>query len=123
VSDELVVQALKFAGATRAPYVVSLYVDGVSPIVSITTNAPDARHATMLANATIGALKAAIVVPAGSRGFVTQAVTAPYAAMFVHRSRHGLFAVVGAIAVFALWCAGVLVASSLSRRARGAQPA
>jgi hypothetical protein len=123
VSDELVSQAVKFAGQTRAPYVVSLYADGLSPIVSIGANAPDARRATMLANATIAVLKASIAPPVGSRGFVTETVTAPHAAALVHRSRHALFALVGAIAVFVLWCTAVLLASGLRRRVRGAQPA
>lgn len=124
-SDELVEQAVRFAGVTRAQNVLSLYADGMSPIVAIEANAPDAKRALTLATAARSLLESSLRGRSVSAdgGFVVKTVASPRAKQLSHGSRRGVLAAIGAIALFGLWCVVLVVVTGLAGRARRPQTA
>jgi len=109
VSTPLVASAAGLGSVQRAPYAVSLYADGLSPIVAIEGNAPSADRAAALAGAAASAIERSIAPRAGREpGFVAEALSKPSAEAVVHRPRRAAFALVAAAAAFALWCVSVV---------------
>jgi hypothetical protein len=114
--------------AANTPYIVELVPNPTVPIIEIGTAAPTVRAAIALAHAAMTALRSATLPPAqaGSppatpRPSLTVESLGPLAAGgFTGSSVHLLRAVAGAIALFALWCAGLVCASGIARGWRNA---
>jgi hypothetical protein len=118
--------AKQVRAATVAPTtsnVVRVFTDTVSPILAIEASAPDGRRAQALVDATANSLAALAAQhdATASHGFVTEVVASPRVRETVSASHRAVFAVVAAIALFALWCAAIVVAWGIA--GRGARPA
>ena len=117
VLDELVTQAMSISQATRAPYVVSLYADELSPIVSIEANASDAKSAAVLADAAISVLGSTVASHGNlhARRLVVKTIMPPHTINLPHRAPRGpMFAAIGAVTLFAAWCAGMVLFSGMA---------
>jgi hypothetical protein len=105
--------------SASAPYVVDVFADGLTPIISIEAHAADAARAGRLADAAAGGLQALLVADDshGSRGFVLDKVAALRTKHVVGASPHRrLLMVAGALVVFGFWCMCVVVVDGTSRR-------
>jgi hypothetical protein len=120
VETPLVTQSA-VAAVAKQPYVVDVFADEVTPIISIEAHAPDAERARSLAGAAAAGLRSLSVAddPSQSHGFVLDTVTPLRAKALAGPGRHrSMMMVAGAIATFALWCCGVVLLAAVSRRRR-----
>lgn len=129
-SSLLTTKVAPLGAVTTAPYVVSLYTGQQqppatpTPVISVVTEAPDATGATTLANATASALKSSVAPDRSGRptGFVIRTVTTQHAVVIPSHSRRRIYAVVGLLGMFIVWCGlSVMVARFADRRVHTAQ--
>lgn len=144
VLTPLETETAKFADLAHGRYVLNLYADGESSLISIDAQAPDAARATTLAGAAISVLKSSLSPsqssPAPSQSspaaksaagrqatpaqsYVVTTLGPTRATQAIGPSGRRLVAAIGSLVVFALWCAGIVLFSGLARRMRLAQPA
>lgn len=127
VSTPLVDQASDIAASTRAPNVVNVYADGLTPIVTIDARAADKATALALVNAATKTLTGMLdkVSPGQPSRFSADVVTAPHSKVVTTASREPVLAAIAAIMVFLAWIGAILVGSGLARWLRGgvARPA
>ena len=141
-----VVAAAASQSAIHTPYVIQLLPSYTVPIVQIGTVAPTAHAAVVLAQATVAAMKAAVLpntlvasAPRPTTGThsaaerVTEPTVPPLrvdelgpvsSVAIPPNTVHGFTGVAAALGVFVFWCFGVVVASGLRRAwRRAARPA
>jgi hypothetical protein len=127
VSTPLVDQASDIAASTRAPNVVNVYADGLTPMVTIDAQAADKATALALVNAATKTLTGMLekVSPGQPSRFDADVVTAPHAKTVVTTSHRPIMAAIAAFMVFLAWLGAILVGSGLARWLRGgvARPA
>ena len=124
VLTPLVTKTAPFGAAAPDPYVLSLYADGETPIISIEANAPDAAHAARLASAGVITLNAFLASQqAGERHvFVIRTLGSLRTTVVPSHAGRRLLAVIGALFIFIVWCAGIIVASGIARALRRPRP-
>ena len=118
VDSPLVTRAFAAGSAVLAPYVVELFADGKTPIVTVRGHAPSAAESARLTRAAVSALRSLLVLKDGthSRGFVFERVT-PVVTRRLSSHSHARIAMAGAaLAAFASWCVCVVVAASVAGR-------
>jgi hypothetical protein len=125
VQTPSVLQASTFSTISKAPYVLSLTADGQSPTISIEADAPNAAAASRLATAGIRVMQSAVASEQTGypQPFVVETVSPPQPKALVVHSRRPVEAVVGALAIFILCCAGIVLHAGVTRGRRRPQPA
>jgi hypothetical protein len=137
-----VVAAAASQSAVHTPYAVQLLPSYTVPIIQIGAVAPTARAAVVLAQATVDAMKAAVQPttlvasaprPESSSGSRTGRVSEPSepplrveqlgpvsSVAIAPKTLHAFTGIIAAVAVFVLWCFGVVLAGSARRAWRRA---
>ena len=117
----LVTQALVAAARPEAPYRLSIYSDGSTPLIAADAQAPDARSARALVDAARTSLEGLLPqLTAGARsGVVLEELATPAPEEVATHSRARLIALAAAMLVFPLWCAALIMGSGLAERLRG----
>ena len=106
------------AEGARGAYQLRVYAAPDAPTIAIDAQAPTARAAAALVQSATTALRS--LLPAGGRSdaFVLRTLAAPHAKQVPTDSRRRLVALFGALALFPLWCGGLVIAAGLAGRAR-----
>lgn len=115
--------AVEVAAVETEPYVLTVGWNVNVPIIGVTASAPDRAHAKRLANAAVDSLERSDT-EVGSRriqGFVVESI-APVEVEVTVSGRKRAIAVMMAVVLLGLWCAAIVVGSSLlaGRRRRRA---
>jgi hypothetical protein len=128
VMTPLVANVAPLTSAAATPYVVRLLTDqqtatSPTPVISIETQAPDEASARTLADATISALRSVFVPPrrGANPDFVVRMIMPPRTLVVPHRSRRGVYAVVGGVVIFVCWYGATLLGSGIGRKRRRTQ--
>ena len=100
--------AVKGAYSSAKPFALDLYTDGIVPIISINSTAPDRAAAARLAEATVKALQAYTSAPANSERLALEIRTVmPTESIAIPGGRGRKKMAAMAIVLFCLWVAGV----------------
>jgi hypothetical protein len=121
----LVTQALVAAAAPKAPYRLSVYADGATPLIAADAQAGDAKSARALVDSARKAVAGMLPQLAGdSRSrVVLEELAAPEPKEVATHSRARLIMFGAALLVFPLWCAALIMGSGLAERLRAGQRA
>jgi hypothetical protein len=121
----LVTQALVAAAAPKAPYRLSIYSDGSTPLIAADAQAADAKSARALVESARKALEGMLPQHSGGSrsGVVLEQLAAPEPKEMATHSRARLIMFAAALLVFPLWCAALIMGSGLAERLRASRQA
>ena len=120
VETPLVAQTAAVGAASRAHYVVEVFADELSPVISIEAHAPDRAGAGRLAQAAAAALRSLLRVhdASQSRGFVLDTVARTRTKRTVSASHRQLLMLASAVATFGIWCGSIVLCAGVTRARR-----
>ena len=121
IETPLVKQVRDAVSGANAPYVVEVFTQEYTPMITIRTSAIDPAHAARLAGAAEAGLRDLLIEAdrSESRGFVLRTVAPVRAIRVVSPSRRPFIMLAAALMVFCLWCGSVvLFAGTVGRRRR-----
>ncbi|HEX4692753.1 MAG TPA: hypothetical protein VH276_18780 [Solirubrobacteraceae bacterium] len=124
VDTPLVSQVYLLASSASTPYVVSVFADQVTPIITIEAQAADGARSATLARAAGTTLRSQLLLEDGHRsdGFVLDTVAPVRTKHVVTHSHRRLMMLAGAVGTFGFWCVCIVLGVALHRRARSVTP-
>jgi len=115
--------AVKGAYSSAKPFALDLYTDGIVPIISITSTAPDRAAAVGLAEATVKALEAYTQAPANTERLALKVRTVTPMDSVSIPGGHGRKKMAAVVMIlFCMWIVGLALLPALRTGPRGAEP-